>query len=97
MGVRSDEARTSHTQTLEMGRGPWAGTGLESSRLDDQTFGIFVGTRCRCWREDNTSACEHALRVHAICARVSECSRMQYTIAVGDAPTPLWCSAGWLD
>lgn len=42
MGGRSDEARTSHTQTLEMGRGPAIGTGLAD-------FGTFVGIRC--WRE----------------------------------------------
>lgn len=66
VGGRTDEARTSHTQTLEMGRGPgdWTWTGL-----DHQTSEHLLEPRC--WREGQyPSACERGLRVHAMCARV---------------------------
>lgn len=75
---RSDEARTSHTQTLEMGRGPgtWDWDCQTSEHL---LLELDVGERTI-----QVRASEHALRVHAMGARLSVvCSALLW---FNDAP-----------
>lgn len=74
MDGRSDEARTSHTQTLEMGPGP--GTGLDW-QTSEQLLEPDVGDTCAC------DGCAYECNLHSTVQHVVEGAPMLLCCSAG--------------